>query len=159
MLASVLACACEARPVAPPTSAATGKQAVFGSASLVPTREGERARRELARAGELEQALARLGLEAVHVDVELREPVAVIVIARLSADADPREIEAMVAELTHAMIPELTFANLHLWLQPALVEAPSQPRRRRAPLWSLLVTSIGLGLSLGVLAERLRSRC
>jgi type III secretory pathway lipoprotein EscJ len=146
----VIACACQARTGPQPGPAAIDKQAMFGSASLVPTREGERARRELAIAGELEQALALLGLGPAHVDVELREPVAVIVIAR----GDDRS-EATIAELAGAMIPELDPANLHVWLQPASVEAPTR-EQSNGRTWALMLACLGLGLSLGIAGERLR---
>jgi type III secretory pathway lipoprotein EscJ len=158
MMISLLACGCEARPVDRPEPLVAGKQAMFGDAGLVPTREGERARRELAIAGELEQALARLGLVAAHVDVELREPVAVIVIARLPTGSDADAITDTITELARAMLPALDPDNLHVWLEPASAQ-PAEPERRRGPrLWALMLTCVGLGLSLGVLGERLRSR-
>lgn len=150
----LIALACEARPVERPSPATVDKQAVFGSASLVPTREGERARRELAIAGELEQALAQLGLGPAHVDVELREKTAVIVIAKLPAHRSAEQAEAIVAELVGAMIPAPT--TTHVWWQPAIIDIPAPARVW--PSWTLLLCCIGLGLSLGVTGERLRSR-
>ncbi|HLT37527.1 MAG TPA: hypothetical protein VK034_14640 [Enhygromyxa sp.] len=150
--------ACEARPVARPSPAAIDKQAMFGSASLVPTREGERARRELAIAGELEQALDRLELGPAHVDVELREPAAVIVIARLPEHRSVEQAEAAVAKLASAMIPALLPGDLHVWWQPAIADAPAPARPGSARSWALMMICIGLGLSLGVAGERLRSR-
>lgn len=161
----MLACACEARSSVRPRAAHLDKQAVFGSASLVPTREGERARRELAIAGELEQALAQLELGPAHVDVELREPVTVIVIARVRHDQDDQadqddqslaRAEATVAQLAHAMVPELDPANLHLWLQPGH-EQPAAPEPS-SRTWLLMLACLGLGLSFGIAGERLRSR-
>ncbi|HVH99570.1 MAG TPA: hypothetical protein VM869_12705 [Enhygromyxa sp.] len=155
----MLACACEARSSSRPRAAQLDKQAVFGSASLVPTREGERARRELAIAGELEQALAQLELGPAHVDVELREPATVIVIARVQDDQDTQSLaraEATVAQLAHAMVPELDPANLHLWLQPGH-EQPAAPEPS-SRTWLLMLACLGLGLSFGIAGERLRSR-
>ncbi|MFO7566066.1 MAG: hypothetical protein R6X02_25705 [Enhygromyxa sp.] len=161
----LLACACEQRAVERPSPAALDKQAVFGSASLVPTREGERARRELAIAGELEQALARLGLGPAMVDVELRgaggethEASAVIVIARRPHHLDAGQAEATVAELVGAMVPGLEAGGLHLWWQPTIAEAPGPAHAPTWRSWALMFSCLGLGLSLGVLAERMRSR-
>jgi type III secretory pathway lipoprotein EscJ len=137
------------------------KRAMFASASLVPTREGERARRELAIAGELERALVELGLGPAHVDVELREPAAVIVIAQRPADRSAAEAETAAAKLAHALVPELDAARLHVWLRPADDGAETKAgdgRRSSAHEAALLLACLGLGLSLGALGERLRSR-
>jgi hypothetical protein len=45
----------------------TDKRSLFGDASLVPTREGERVRRELALAGELTTSLELMALRLVPV--------------------------------------------------------------------------------------------
>ena len=140
----------------PIPTAQLDKQAMFGSASLVPTREGERARRELAIAGELEQALAQLGLGPAHVDVELREPVTVIVIARHRDDRSASEAERAAITLARAMVPELEPANLHVWLQPAIAEPP--PPEPASRTWLLMLACLGLGLSLGIGGERMRVR-
>jgi hypothetical protein len=154
----LLVTACEARTIERPSPAAVDKAAVFGSAELVPTREGERVRRELAIAGSLEQALARLGLGPAHVDVELREPVTVIVIATLPEPGEVERAEASVAELVGAMVPSHEPAELHVWWRPALVEAPASAPDRTWTRWALLLCCVGLGLSLGVGTERLRAR-
>lgn len=155
---AVIACACDHQPssVHPSPAAKLDKQKTYGSASLVPTREGERARRELAIAGELEQALAQLDLGPAHVDVELREPVTVIVIARLRDDRSPSEAERTAITLALAMVPELQPANLHVWLQPASAEPPTPDPA--AHTWQLMVACLGLGLFLGIAHERLRPR-
>lgn len=156
-LVALMACACEAHPsVRPNPAAQLDKQKTFGNASLVPTREGERARRELAIAGELERALAQLDLGPAHVDVELREPVTVVVIARIRDDRSPSEAERAAITLAHAMVPELAPANLHVWLQPASAEPP--PPDSAARTWQLMLACLGLGLCLGIARERLRSR-
>lgn len=161
-LLGLLACACQVDPSTPaqqrlPGPPATDKQAMFGSASLVPTREGERARRELAIAAELEQALAQLELGPAHVDVELHQPITAIVIARPRSDRSPAEAVALVAELVHAMIPELAPANLHVFLRP-IPQAEPPPPERDQPMWPSMLACLGLGLSIGVAAERLRKR-
>jgi hypothetical protein len=154
--------ACDANQAPEPgagPSSARGKAEVFGDASLIPTRAGERARRELAISGELERALTRLGLAEVHVDVELHgddQPPALVVIATVQAGEGPSEAEILA--LGRALIPTLTPAHLQLWLRPALADAPGQPPRPRERPWALLLTCLGLGLSLGVTGERIRAR-
>jgi hypothetical protein len=167
LTASCLLAACEARG---PTAASRpgrspsrtpskqlDKQALYADASLVPTRAGERARRELALAGELRAALELLDLGPVHVDVELHERPRVIVVARFAPGDDPGELEAAITELAVALVPELEAAGVHPWLR-ARAEARAPSPSRRAPTWALVVACLGLGLSLGVTGERLRLR-
>lgn len=152
-------CACEAQPAPPVSPARADKQALFGSATLVPTREGERARRELAIAGELEHALEQLGLGPAHVDVELEPRPAVIVIAQLPADQSEAEVHDQIAALGSALVPELEPSQLHAWLRPPLGQStPSDDPRFRAPLWALMALCLGLGSSLGIVSERARAR-
>jgi len=166
VLIGLVLCACEAKPPATPgpgpTAARSSKQALFASASLVPTREGERARRELAIAGQLELALEHLEIERAHVDVELRDPAAVIVVARLPSGRSEAEVKAEIAELSQVLIPGLEPSDLHVWLRAAVAEdpapAPSERRRSGPRLWAIVLLSIGLGLSLGIIVERVRMR-
>ena len=84
MVSSVLLVALLAVPVASAPDAparnqtrtsqsATDKAAIFGSATLVPTREGERARAELAVAGEAARLVARLpGVRDVALTAQLQ---------------------------------------------------------------------------------------
>ena len=158
------ACGGSAEP-RPRLAARAGKQAVFGDASLVPTRAGERARRELAIAGELERALTRLEFGAAQVDVELEAPVRVVVIAQAppTGDAGPAS-EATVAELCRAVVPELAREHLHVWLGPSVGAGPDPSVGSSSGddidlrVWAMLLTCVGLGLSLGVIGERLRAR-
>lgn len=152
-------CACEAQPSPRVNPARSDKQALFGSASLVPTREGERVRRELAIAGELQHALEHLGLGPAHVDVELGPRPAVIVVAQQPSDRSPAEAHDQVAELSSALIPKLESTGLHAWLRPTLEPGtPPNDQALPAPLWALLALSLGLGLSLGIVSERARAR-
>lgn len=153
VLLGTLASACEAEH----HPGETGKRAMFGDPGLLPTREGERARRELAIAGELERAIAGLGFTAVRVDVELREPVDVIVVAHRPPTELPAP-EAAITELARAIIPELAAEHLHLrLLAPEPAQAgPEHPSGLQ--LWALMLACIGFGLSLGMLGERLRSQ-
>lgn len=154
--------ACEApasvtpRSPGPETFAEPDKRSLYADAGLLPTREGERARSELALAGEIHAGLELIGLGPAHVDVELRgsKPRAVVV-ARVDPDAELAELEDQVAELAAASVPDLDRAAVHVWLHPRAESG--EPRRERAP-WALALACLGLGLSLGVTLERARGR-
>lgn len=154
LLASIVGLsACDAAPppaihhVERPT---LDKRALYGDAALLPTREGERVRRELALAGELSEALALLELTERRVDVELSEPPQVIVVAHTRVPTP--ELAAKIDALGRAIVPGDPDVHVEL-----LVAAPPQPS---APThdWPLALVCLGLGLSLGVTGERLRAR-
>jgi type III secretory pathway lipoprotein EscJ len=154
-----IGCEAPARPI--PEQRRTDKRTLFGDASLVPTREGERVRRELALAGELTTALELLELGPVHVDLELQaDHPSAVVVAQLPAGADVEQLEADVFELTAAVVPALEASQIHVWLRPSA--EPSAPTREggrsRFRSWALTFACLGLGLSLGVTLERARAR-
>ncbi len=139
------------------------KQRLYGDPALVPTREGERARRELALEGEIDESLASLGLlERTHVSVIL-DPMgaaapSAVVVARVTEQA-PRATEA-VQKITAAILGPRRSLELQLIPHPA----PSSPEEAKAPATdpkrslALALAILGLGVSLGVLGERLRPR-
>lgn len=145
-------CQAPARSAAPRRT--VDKQALYGDAGLVPTREGERVRRELALAGELCKALEQLGLADVHVDVELHEQPGVIVVARAEPDTDSVQLEATITAFSRVIVPD---AMVHVQLRQAESEHPT-PTPTDGRHWAIALACLGLGLSLGVTAERLRSR-
>jgi hypothetical protein len=153
----VLVCAgCPApqRPAVPRRT--VDKQALYGDAGLVPTREGERVRRELALAGELQAASEQLGLTDVHVDVELNDPPGVIVIAQIDPAADAESLEATTTAFARVIVPDATTVHVELrQLEPG-GERPAPPDGRWS--WAIALACLGLGLSLGVTVERLRTR-
>jgi hypothetical protein len=150
-------CPAPQRPAAP--TRAIDKQALYGDAGLVPTREGERVRRELALAGELQKAARQLGLADVHVDVELNEPPGVIVIARVDPAADAEALEAIevtVTEFAHVIVPAATAVHVEL---RSLEQGSERPTPADGgPPWAIALACLGLGLSLGVTVERLLAR-
>jgi hypothetical protein len=152
-----IGCEAPTRPV--PERRRADKRTLFADASLVPTREGERVRRELALAGELTTALELLELGPVHVDLELGAGHAsAVVVAQLPAGADAQQLEADVLELTAAIVPTLDASQIHVWLRPS-AEPPGPTRNRgRSRSWALTFACLGLGLSLGVTLERARAR-
>jgi hypothetical protein len=150
-LVSLAACEAPRRPAPSPTP--LGKREVYGDAGLMPTRAGERARRELALAGELERALALLGVDAAQVEVSLAAPVRVTIVARTDAADD--ELEHELRALAGAMVPGVEPEQVSVWLRrtPRPTPPPAAPRP-----WFLMLACLGLGLSVGVGVERARTR-
>lgn len=136
---------------------AVDKQSLYGDAGLVPTREGERVRRELALAGELRHALEQLGLTSVHVDIELRDPAGVIVVGRASPDAEPRQLEAAIVDFARVLVPDASAVEVQL-LAPTLASESPAPAPADGRQWTIALACLGLGLSLGVSFERLLAR-
>lgn len=132
----------------PPRPGQADKQALYGDPGLIPTREGERARRELMLAGELERLLERAAIQA-SVTVSLaRDPGAggsALVVARAREATE-------VQTIARAALSEREVATIEVVLAPT-DEPPEVP-----PRGPLLAVAIGLGLALGVALERLRTR-
>ena len=153
LVIACVGCPAPERPAVP--RRAVDKQTLYGDAGLVPTREGERVRRELALAGELHHALEQLGLTSVHVDVELRDPAGVIVVGRAPADSDPAQLEAAIVDFAHVLVPDARAVHVRLRHDPES-PAPESPAPDRS--WPFALACLGLGLSLGVTTERLARR-
>ncbi len=140
----------------PPTTAHTAtpdKASIFGSALLVPTPEGERARRELAVAGEIERVLHRdPNVVGVRVSLRLATPCSAV-IAITSAPQEHARIEAAARGTARA----LSGCDS---LPTVLMSAPPPPSRAdaRALPWPLALSLLSLGVCLGILVERLRLR-
>jgi len=131
------------------------KASIYGDARLVPTRTGERARRELALAGQV----ARLVDARVHrpgateVDVQLDGAPRVTVSLRLDASEPPSAaLREDVDRLVHGVVPD---AELTLATHAAGSNAPPEPR---GVPWPLVLALLGFGLSAGVFAERAAAR-
>lgn len=131
---------------------ARDKAALYGDPALVPTRAGERAREELARAAAVADALGALGAADLRVEVRLPladDPGAVVVAGR----APPGVAEAEIRGLVQAVCGPWSAAVVRLALLPA---APGRPPGRGA--WPLYLALVGLGASAGVTVDRLRRR-
>jgi type III secretory pathway lipoprotein EscJ len=156
----VLACGAPAPDRRPAGRSAPDKEAMFGDAGLVPTREGERARTEVALAGEIHNALAVLPEVArVRIDVELgdaeEEPTGVVVAAELRGDASVeavfRDAAGKIVRAIAGPVPDETLVVLTS-STPADGDTP-------APALPLLLALalLGLGVSMGVTGERARA--
>lgn len=150
---------CEA-PAAPPRVGparnVADKAALFGDASLVPTREGERARREVALAQEIELALTVLpSVARARVDVELPDRTAtadprVLAVVQDAAGADGNALPAHVRAIAHAVVGPAAAVEVVVEQSPA-PPPPPEPLR-----WPLVLAVLGLGFFGGMLVERIR---
>jgi hypothetical protein len=141
LVLSLFACG----PAEPPprASGSPDKRELFGDAGLVPTREGERMRRELAMADELERLLARASVPA-SVSVSLTEPASAVVVAGTG------ELE-QVRTIARAALPGIADARIHV----TIAELGEPEDHDDAPrLLPALVLTLGLGIALGVAMER-----
>lgn len=143
-----------------PDRAAADKAALFADASLVPTRQGERARREVALAQEIEQALGVLpSVARARVDVELPErptDASPRVLAVISGDvgADAAALTTRARTIAHAVMGPAAAVEVVAEPIPAANPEPDPPA---VPLrWPLLLAVLGLGFFGGMLLERIR---
>ena len=150
ILLVVTAAGCGPAPTPRPPRALEDKAALFADASLVPTREGERIRREVALAGELRALLESTGADASsRVSVRLRDgetPRVVAVLAGNGTVPADDDLEALV----DGIVPGAELA---------VVRTPTKPRSRdrRGLSLALTLAVLGLGISLGVSLERARA--
>ena len=159
----VVLAGCEGPPPAP-VAAPTDKRALYGDPGLVPTRAGERAREELARAGSVAAALrARAEVRALAVEVRLPtpgDPGAAVIAGELSLDT------ATVTRIAEGVLGPWSAGRVQVELTPpaGAVEREDVPiaaeraEPRWWPRWALGVALVGLGLSAGVSIERVRQR-
>ena len=152
---------------------ALDKAALFADAGLLPTREGERARRELALAGELRKAARVLAWEC-EVDIQLgdgRSSARVSIVGRplhpvddAALARDREDLEALAAALVPGLGERDDAVRVLLRPEPSAAlgaaepaaDQPALPVAGRLP--ALLLTAIALGASLGMGLERLRLR-
>lgn len=138
------------------------KAALYGDASLVPTRAGERIRTETALAREIEQAVAVLpSVAQVRVDVELPDATPRPG-ARTRPPAEPRVLAVVAQATPHDDAPARIEAIARAVVGPraaveVIVEASAPPAPAPPPArWPLLLCVLGLGFFVGVLVERTR---
>lgn len=150
-----LVAACSAPADGPPQRrrSAPDKARLYGDPVLVPSRDGEAARRELALAGEITASLAAgETLDELHVDVELDRdgPARVVVGGRWRAGVAADRVP--IAEIVAAIVGDEHTLVL------AIAELPApEPMRGPIPL-GLVLAAVGLGASLGITLDRAARR-
>ena len=142
-----------------PARRTTDKAALFGDPTLVPTRQGEAARLELARSGEITAALRATGwIDDVRVDVEYpeieaRAPSAMphVVVAGRRNAAAPVDLDDRI----RAVVAGICTADAVVTLALADVPATDDPRERDVPRdIAIGLALFGLGASLSLFADR-----
>lgn len=129
------------------------KQSLYGDPGLVPTRQGEAFRRELAVAGEIEAAVGVMaGVQDVRATVREGN-------IGISVRAEPwvaqSELRQGIEHLVEAAAGPESVSRLNLVVTRTAV-APTAPS---APIsWGLALGLLGLGASLGIMFDRLLRR-
>lgn len=132
------------------------KARVFGDASLVPTREGERIRREVALAGEIEGLLEPLiapGQTRANVDLEPTPPRVLISLIVPSGETEAEMLQHYAVEVATGVVGPK--AEVDVVVQSGPAEEPA-----RGPAFPVLLALalLGLGSSAGIALERFRER-
>ncbi len=136
------------------------KAALFGDPALVPTREGEHARREIASAQELRAALELLhAVERARVTVDLSDRGTVesaVVVVRARSERDREPLRAQTRDLAVAMLGDSLGDGLRVEISAPDHATPLPENPQRGPRLPLLLAVLGLGFSLGVSFDRSR---
>ncbi len=130
------------------------KARAFGSPLLVPTRDGERIRQEVARAAEIERAARALpGVAEVRADVELPDrcdrPASVAVVY-----TGPARHRDAIERIAAGVVPEAAADRI---VVEGTEPASAAERAPGPPLPLLAALFVAFGASLGVLGERARA--
>ncbi|MEM6291394.1 MAG: hypothetical protein AAGA54_09025 [Myxococcota bacterium] len=161
LLAVLFAAGC-GDPVPPrrPAQARTAdKAALYGDPGLLPTRAGERARAEVALAGEIEASLALMhDVENTRATVTLdpgdtAKAASVVVRVRADADADAVELAAMRVA-TSVLSTDAADIDVQVSSPASASAARASDASPTAPL--LLLAILGLGICLGLTIDRIR---
>lgn len=160
--ALVLACAgCSEAVDRRPQPRQATRSTLFGAPELVPTREGERIRRELATAAEIRQTLAGfLPWRIHHVQVRLsHEGVRGRVSVVLQVNPDAAEVEPYVDQIQRivaGIVPETGWraeqTTVVVGASERDIPGPREPFRPRDIL--LVLSIFGFGASFGVVVDR-----
>ena len=158
-LVLVLAAGCGEPTPRTPTTPDRGrpdKAELFGDPTLVPTREGERVRREVAAAREIEKALALLpAISTSRVDVELPADASgsprVLAVVRAQAGSGPDSVRASIDTIIGSVVGEQAQARIMIE-EPTAAPLPTGPDFD----WPLVLGVLGLGFFAGMFVERAR---
>lgn len=151
----VLGCEAPSAPRRPgSTEAPADKAALFGDPSLVPTRQGEHARREVALAQEIERAIEVLpSVDEARVDVELPPAAAqprVLAVVRGTPHADQSSSTSRIVTIAHTVIGSQAAVEV------VMETSRAAPRVDEPSRWPLVLAVLGLGFFSGMLLERAR---
>ncbi len=164
LLLAGLAAGCQGTPRPGPgadarPARADDKARLYGDPGLVPTREGERIRLEVALAGEIETSLTALpGVDRARVTLTLPtgkvEPArASVVVVGPRASSRRGEVE----RIARAAAPALDEGTVDVVTVDETANGP-EPRGRSLPDLPLTLALLGLGASLGVSLDRFARR-
>lgn len=151
------ACGEPASPRRTPVRRASDKAALYGDAALLPTRSGERARAEVARAEEVRVAVETLhDVERARVTVtsEIGDtPASAALVVRTRSESANTEVRAAATRIARAALGRDTELTVEVSAPQANVPLEDTPSPRR-PL--VLFAVLGLGISLGLTFDRTR---
>jgi len=143
------------RPAARPSD----KAALYGDAALVPTREGERARAEVALAEELRAALETLhAVEKARATVTTEHgerPTSAAVIIRARPGSDRSALDSTARRIARGILGEED-VSLEVEVSAPSVDVPPEDSPS-APRPIVLFAVLGLGISLGLTFDRART--
>ena len=126
------------------------KADIFGSVTLVPTRAGERARAELAMAGEAARLVSRLpGVRDVALTARLEGETTISGVVVLEPDPPP-DLTGVIASVA-ADVAKIPVSSVRITARAGAVA----PRATGLPA-PLGLAILGLGACLGILVERWR---
>ncbi|GEM_PF-1632640 len=147
--------ACDGTFTQPPKKP-SAKQALYGDAGLVPTREGEWARKEIAAAGAVERAVRATGsFRNVEVNVEL-EPTTTRVLVAGQVTAQAHQVREQVVSIVLAVLGPIGDDAIDIVTTNVPPTEPDSRRFTMSPFFALAL--LGLGVSIGVTLERIRTR-
>jgi hypothetical protein len=133
---------------APPRARVPDKATLYADPGLVPTREGEQARTELAAAAEIRKLLvATTWIDDVHVDVERRDDGTTVLVGGVRSGRAPEDLERRIDGIARGVVGDTPSIVL------ALGEPPTAAPRRAVDI-PLLLAVLGLGASLGLTIDR-----
>lgn len=160
LLAALVLSACAAPTPRSPPQAHADKEALYGDPGLMPTREGERRRREIAYASEIDGALALLPVREHHVDVELaadpNAPPRILIVATVGPGA-PTDLPDRIRTVVDTVVGPVPDPGPTLILSAAPAGGDEGPTP--APVtWLLSLALLGFGFNLGIAYDRARRR-
>ena len=149
-----------------PTATILDKQELYGDPGLVPSREGEHARRELALAGEITRSIQALNL-ASAISVQIQLPLAsaevshghaLVIVTPKSSQQDTPSLEPQIVRVVQANLgTNWQQAQITILWAP-LPQPISAPLSKEHSFLSLALSLIIFGASAGITLDRILRR-